>query len=703
VLENRAVPSVVSWVGGSGDWDTASNWSTGSLPTAADDVVINVANVDNLAITHNRSRTDIVHSLNVGNSTYSLSLSNGTLSLATASTIGGALTVSGGTTLTGSGNLAVAGLLTWRGGTMSGSGTTTANGGIVINGANSVTERLDGRTLNLPGPQVCTWSGANDIEMDRGATFNVQAGASFVIQNDRHLRYGTGLASPALNIAKTATLTKQTTSGVTEISLQGFVNNAGTVNVQTGTLQIDDGGNMSGPFNVSPGATLDFHDGVFSLNGGTKIVQSGTGTGSTLNVDTNAIVSVNTGITIGTDVVNLGGTLQGPANVTFSGDVTWSGGSMIGPGKTTIGGTGSLTISGTVILNDYALTLQGPTTWSSGAGDIRMIGGVVLTNASTFTIANNQIMSFVSGSRVTPVFNNSGRLIKSSSTVGTTVFNAPLFNNLRSGSVDVQKGTLQINGGSTNQGTLMAESGATLSINGTAFGSAYNNFNFSSSVIKGAGTIIFAGISSQVTDIAGTYAVTGATMVSDGTVNFLNSASTGTFSNSGGTVTINNPASGTTTFTVKSGNYTQSGGSTYLNGATLAVASGTVDIETDTLFVAFGKVQGNLTINGVLDVAGDGYAGVLTVTGKYTQSSTGTLSIDIGGATAGTQYDVLDVGGSASLSGTVDVQTINDYAPAAGTTFTFLSYASVTGDFDTQTLSGIDHITEGSTSYTATA
>ena len=32
--------AVISWIGGSGDWNTATNWSAGALPGPDDDVVI---------------------------------------------------------------------------------------------------------------------------------------------------------------------------------------------------------------------------------------------------------------------------------------------------------------------------------------------------------------------------------------------------------------------------------------------------------------------------------------------------------------------------------------------------------------------------------------------------------------------------------------------------------------------------------------
>src|SRR5262245_59460934 len=42
-LEDRCVPALVNWVGGSGDWGDAANWSTGARPGPTDDVVIGPA------------------------------------------------------------------------------------------------------------------------------------------------------------------------------------------------------------------------------------------------------------------------------------------------------------------------------------------------------------------------------------------------------------------------------------------------------------------------------------------------------------------------------------------------------------------------------------------------------------------------------------------------------------------------------------
>src|SRR5204862_5253758 len=109
----------------------------------------------------------------------------------------------------------------------------------------------------------------------------------------------------------------------------------------------------------------------------------------------------------------------------------------------------------------------------------------------------------------------------------------------------------------------------------------------------------------------------------------------GAFSNAGSLT-----AGSGSTFTVGgSNNYTQTGGSTRVNGA-LAVAAGkTVDIQGGTLFGA-GTVTG--AVNNAATVSpGDGL-GKLSVTGNYVQTAAGSLNVELGGTIAVTQYDQLD-------------------------------------------------------------
>lgn len=92
ILEDRALPSTVHWIGGSGDWSVGTHWDTGHVPGAMDDVVINVTGV---TVTHSTG-TDSVHSLT---SQDAFVLSGGTLSLAMSSVINNTFTLSGGALL----------------------------------------------------------------------------------------------------------------------------------------------------------------------------------------------------------------------------------------------------------------------------------------------------------------------------------------------------------------------------------------------------------------------------------------------------------------------------------------------------------------------------------------------------------------------------------------------------------------------------
>jgi hypothetical protein len=126
------------------------------------------------------------------------------------------------------------------------------------------------------------------------------------------------------------------------------------------------------------------------------------------------------------------------------------------------------------------------------------------------------------------------------------------------------------------------------------------------------------------------------------------------------------------------GNYTQTAGSTDLNGGT--INGGTLSINGG-LLTGTGTVNADLTNGGQVIPGGTGVAGTLTINGSYTQTSTGALDIDLGGTTVGSQYDQLAVSGTASLGGTIDVSLINGFHPALGSTFQPLTFGSSTGNF----------------------
>jgi hypothetical protein len=70
---------------------------------------------------------------------------------------------------------------------------------------------------------------------------------------------------------------------------------------------------------------------------------------------------------------------------------------------------------------------------------------------------------------------------------------------------------------------------------------------------------------------------------------------------------------------------------------------------------------------------------VLTLARSYTQNSGSVLRIEIGGLTAGTQYDRLVVSNTATLGGSLTVVLTNGFVPSAGNSFVVLQAASLGG------------------------
>ena len=106
-----------------------------------------------------------------------------------------------------------------------------------------------------------------------------------------------------------------------------------------------------------------------------------------------------------------------------------------------------------------------------------------------------------------------------------------------------------------------------------------------------------------------------------------------------------------------------------LLGTTLSATS--VDIQSSTLLGQNATIEGSLTNDGFLEPD----QGNITVTGDYTQTSTGELS---------EQWDLpgtLNVNGNATLSGNLVVHFDPKKPPKAGSTFTAMTFGSLTGAF----------------------
>jgi hypothetical protein len=118
-------------------------------------------------------------------------------------------------------------------------------------------------------------------------------------------------------------------------------------------------------------------------------------------------------------------------------------------------------------------------------------------------------------------------------------------------------------------------------------------------------------------------------------------------------------------------------------------------------------LSANVTVGGggtapTISVGDSGKAGLLAITGNYTQLSTAAMNIFIGGTTVGTQYSQLQVSGTATLAGTLTVTLASGFTPALKSTFTVLTAGTVTNTFSNSTIA-INSSEHFVVSYTSTS
>jgi len=76
-------------------------------------------------------------------------------------------------------------------------------------------------------------------------------------------------------------------------------------------------------------------------------------------------------------------------------------------------------------------------------------------------------------------------------------------------------------------------------------------------------------------------------------------------------------------------------------------------------------------------------AGNLSITGDVSLASTSTVDIEIGGATAGSEFDQLNISGQAALDGTLNITLINGFVPQTGQTYEIIFGSTLSGSFST--------------------
>jgi len=274
-----------------------------------------------------------------------------------------------------------------------------------------------------------------------------------------------GSLGGAMNIASNGLLRASPTGGNLLYS-GGAFNNAGTVDAQTGTLTIWSLGTNSGRFNAASNALIQFSGVGSPFFGAMSFITGSRFTGPGLKRLIGNYITLN-GTLFAQNLDLAGANLLGDCTLA-EGPVFWTGSLIQGTVKVPTNVV--LTITGNVAIDGGQLNNAGSAVWT-GSGLSGVIGlwrGGALNNCGTFDIQNDSIFAYSGG---TATINNTGLFRKLGGTNTTTITFLITFNN--SGLVDVQSGTLSVNGPGTNSGTFNAGSNAVIVISQTTIPNAF--------------------------------------------------------------------------------------------------------------------------------------------------------------------------------------------------------------------------------------
>jgi filamentous hemagglutinin family protein len=233
-------PAINRWIGTSGNWAVASNWSLGHVPLASESVVIDVSGPQLVSVSGGARFARRIGAMD------DLRISGGSLTLGAASTFHGALDIAGGT-LQGTGNVTASGAFRWTDGALSGSGLFLTT---------------EGATSTLaPGSQALvldrTWENQGTIAFDAG-----RLKGEGVLRNEGLLvKSGAGKARIRTVFENAASGTVRVEDG--ELKLKQTAVNAGAVDIAGGAKLKVRGGDYVNTGHVSGSGTLDVDGGRF--------------------------------------------------------------------------------------------------------------------------------------------------------------------------------------------------------------------------------------------------------------------------------------------------------------------------------------------------------------------------------------------------------------------------------------------------------
>lgn len=354
-----AIPSNTSvWGGGTGDWNTAANWTPSTVPA------------------------------NSGTTTYAARITAGTATINAPVTVndlqlvGGTVNNLSSLTLAGSGS-------SWEAGALSGIGQLIVAPGAFLTASTSASHDFNQQQVTNQGQFI--WNGSGNLRSGGGGTFVNAANAVFVDTSSSGTTTPVRITTTGFtgNFTFTNSGTYQKSgSGETSIEIP-FTNSAtGNIVVNAGNLHFGTGLTIQGGIiNVATGATTQIDSGL-TLSAG-KLIGGGTVNG---NVTASGTSFISPGDPIGTLTITGNLTLLGTSQLMF--DIANSTPStgydrLVVQGTATLGGTFSFSMqstpSGSLLPTDTLTLISAPTITGTFSG---------LPNG-TRIFATNSVSSFV--------------------------------------------------------------------------------------------------------------------------------------------------------------------------------------------------------------------------------------------------------------------------------------------------------------------
>jgi T5SS/PEP-CTERM-associated repeat protein len=457
----------------------------------------------------------------------------------------------------------------------------------------------------------------------------------------------------------------------------------GSVWNSSGNLYVGNGGSGN-QLTISSGAQVANVNGYVGVSGGNNSVLVTDSGSSWSNSGTLFVYGNNTLIVTNGATVSAGGQLTVPGTfvVTGTGSVLAAGGNIFRSS-----GSAQCTVADGAKLSAVNALLQ-----ASPATYLVTDPGTVWTNSGYLWLG------YGAGGGAQLIISNGAAFYDTAATIGRSLGHDNNVTVTGPGSLWYNSGTVilgtNINASSASYGnTLTVTNGATAYIGGNAIIGMANASGNAITVAGGNLTVTNAGATGTLEARYGTLNLNGGTVTVDSLLATNGASSVVNFN--GGTLrpggsTVSNGVA----FTVGDGT----------NAATLNLQGGTHNFADGLVIAANAQVRGAATIGGSVSNNGainpGASIGTLTILSNYTQNVGGALNVEL--ADIGSN-DVLAVGGTAQLGGTLNVTNVNGFSPALSNAFTLLTAGTVSGTFSATNLPALDPAYDWSVAYSPTS